>query len=123
MRKPQEFTTRSLHGLPVVSAPGEIDIANAHQLQDALSNASTNAVVVVADMAITAFCDSSGMHVLVSISEHLHDNKGELRIVCNPPIRRNMALTGHDRQLRIYSSLPEALARKQQHSRPEGLAA
>jgi len=112
MHEPQDFRIRSLRGLPIVSTPDEIDIANAPELRDALLTASVNASVVIVDMTETTFCDSNGLHPLVSICQLLQDNGGELRTVCTPPVLRAMAATGDDQLLRIFASLPEALAGK-----------
>ena len=49
----QSFRTRSIGGLPVVCTPDYIDISNAHQLSNALLDATEGATDVVVDMTIT----------------------------------------------------------------------
>jgi anti-sigma B factor antagonist len=105
------FAVRSLGGLPVVTAPAEIDIANAGELGAALLSAATGHPTIVADLGDTEFCDSSGLSALVMAMKRAHADGGELRVVARAPsVLRVFAVTGVDKVFRIFSSLPEAVA-------------
>ena len=54
-------------GVPVVTAPEEIDITNALGLRSALLEAAEHGHgTLVLDMTRTQFCDSSGLHTLLA---------------------------------------------------------
>jgi hypothetical protein len=58
------FPFTVVSGVPVVTAPEEIDITNAPALQLALLEAGAHGHGTLAvDMTATRFCDSSGLHV------------------------------------------------------------
>ena len=60
------FPVEVVSGVPVVTAPAEIDITNAAGLRAALLDAATHgSPTLVVDMAQTQFCDSAGLNVLV----------------------------------------------------------
>ena len=52
----------------VVTLPGEIDVTNAGTVQDELLAAlNQRAVLLIADMSRTNFCDSSGVSAVVRV--------------------------------------------------------
>lgn len=107
----QNIRIASLGGTAVVTACGEIGYANAAQLQEALVSAAGAQVLVVADMSGTDFCDSSGVAALITGLKHARAAGGDLRLVIGADaIRRIFKLTGADRILKCYDSLPAALA-------------
>lgn len=111
MTEQDGIRTRSLGGLPVVSAPDEIDMANADELGEALLSALDGSPAVVADMSQTTFCDSSGLNTLIQASKKAAARGGELRIAaCTPPVRRLLAVTGMDQRLHLFASVPDAIA-------------
>jgi anti-anti-sigma factor len=60
------FPVQVVGGVPVVTAPEEIDITNAAGLRAALLEAAAHGSgTLVVDMAQTQFCDSAGLNVLV----------------------------------------------------------
>ena len=55
-----------INGVPVITAPPEIDVTTAEQLRAVLTNAGSHGhAAVVVDMTRTRCCDSSGLSVLV----------------------------------------------------------
>jgi anti-sigma B factor antagonist len=105
------FEVRSLGGLPVVTAPAEIDIRNASELRAALLSAATGNPTIVADLSDTEFCDSSGLSVLVMAMKRAQADGGEFRLVVRAPsVLRIFAVTGVDKVFRTFGSLPEAVA-------------
>jgi anti-sigma B factor antagonist len=104
------FEVRSLGGLPVVTAPAEIDIRNASELRAALLSAATESPIIVADLSDTEFCDSSGLSVLVMAMKRAQADGGELRLVVRTPsVLRIFAVTGVNKVFRTFGSLPEAV--------------
>jgi anti-anti-sigma factor len=99
-------------GLPVVTPPLEIDIANAADLRaDILAASSGGQATVIIDMSETAFCDSTGLNVLVRAHKQLDAEGRQLRLVIRAPtLLRIFAVTGVDTMFRLSASLDEALA-------------
>jgi anti-sigma B factor antagonist len=101
-------------GVPVVTAPEEIDVTNAAGLRAALAGAAGHGNgnrTLVVDMSRTRFCDSSGVNVLVRAHQRARDEGGEVRLVIvAAAVLRVLALTGADRLISNFPSLGEALA-------------
>ena len=101
----------SAGSIPVVAAPGEIDITTAYGLRAALASAARRQATVVVDMTRTHACDATGLHVLVRAHRRALAQGGELRLVISSPdAQRLFAITGLDRVIRHFASLDEALA-------------
>jgi anti-sigma B factor antagonist len=105
------FPVEVIEGVPVVTAPEEVDISNAPLLQKALLQAAgPEHVLVVVDMSRTRFCDSAGLNALISADRRARADGGEVRLVITGgSVVRIVALTGVDRVIPIYASLEEAL--------------
>jgi anti-sigma B factor antagonist len=100
-------------GLPVVTPPAVIDIANADQLREALASAGAEHTTVVVDLTANIFCDSSGINALVRAHQRARAAGGEVRLVMGKLTpRRVFKVTGLDRVFRIFDSLPEAIEAK-----------
>ena len=60
------FPVEVVSGVPVVTAPEEIDVTNAARLRAVLLEATAPGhATLVVDMSQTQFCDSAGLNVLV----------------------------------------------------------
>lgn len=105
------FPVEVVEGVPVVTAPEEIDITNAAGLRAAVSEAAgSGSALVIVDMSGTTFCDSAGLNALVAMDRRARAEGGEMRLVIvAEAILRVVALTGVDRVIAIYASLEEAL--------------
>ena len=101
-----------ISGVPVVTAPEEIDITNAPELRSALMEAAAHRPgALVVDMARTQFCDSSGLHTLLAAHKRARAEGGELVVVISTPhVLRIFAITGIDLMIPTFTSLDEALA-------------
>lgn len=98
-------------GVPVVSAPEEIDITNARLLRASLLSAANGGGLLVVDMSRTHFCDSAGLNVLVRAHKRAEAEGGQLRLVISSrSLLRIFAVRGIDRLIRAFPSLAEALA-------------
>jgi anti-anti-sigma factor len=107
-----KFPVEVVHGVPVVAAPEEIDITNAEALRSALLTAAANGHdTLVVDMTGTQFCDSSGLHTLIAAHKRAEaEGREVLLVIPSITVLRVFALTGMDRVIPNFTSLPEALA-------------
>ena len=91
------FPLEVVSGVPVVTAPEEIDITNAPKLRSALLEAAAHGHgTLVVDMTRTQFCDSSGLHTLLAAHKRAQAENGELLLAITaapsePPIVRMLA--------------------------------
>ena len=106
------FPVEVVRGVPVVTASEEIDITNAGGLRTALlESAAQGPGTFVVDMTRTQFCDTAGIHALVSAHKRAQAAGGEVMlVVTGAAVLRILAITGLDRVFPIASSLEEALA-------------
>ena len=106
------FPVEVVSGVPVVTAPEEIDITNAAGLRAALLEAAAHGSrTLVVDMARTQFCDSAGLHVLVRAHKQARADGGELLLViCAAAVLRIFAVTGIDYLIPNFPDLDQALA-------------
>jgi anti-sigma B factor antagonist len=106
-----EHLTRSWARPVVVTMPAEIDITNADRIGGELSSAiALGAAIVVADMAGTRFCNSSGISMLVLAHRQAAANGAELRlVVSSAAVLRALKLVRMESLLPIYPSLDAAL--------------
>jgi anti-anti-sigma factor len=106
------FPVEVVGGVPVVTAPEEIDITNAAGLRAALLEAATHGSgTLVVDMAQTQFCDSAGLNVLVRAHKRVQADGGELLLVIGTAaVLRIFAVTGIDHLIPNFPTLEQALA-------------
>jgi len=106
------FPVQVVGGVPVVTAPEEIDITNAAGLRAALLEAAAHGSgTLVVDMAQTQFCDSAGLNVLVRAHKRARADGGELLLViCAAAVLRIFAVTGIDHLIPNFPDLEQALA-------------
>lgn len=101
-----------VNGVPVVTAPAEIDVITAGQLRTVLLRAAARSpATIVVDMARTRFCDSAGLTVLVRAHRRAVTEGGELRLVlpAGGAVSRIFAITCLDRVIPVFGSLEKAL--------------
>jgi anti-anti-sigma factor len=106
------FRVEVIEGVPVVAAPGEIDITNAEALRSALLKAAAiGDGRLVVDMTRTQFCDSSGLHTLIAAHKRAQSEGREvLLVIPSTTVLRVFALTGIDHVIPNFTTLAEALA-------------
>ena len=76
------FPVELVDGVPVVSAPEEIDITNAAGLRAALLQAAAPGTrTLVVDMSRTQFCDSAALNVLVRAHKRAQAEGREVLLV------------------------------------------
>ena len=106
------FPAATISGLPVVSGPAEIDIANAGQLRAALLAAAAQGhATIVVDLTETSFCDTSGLQVLVLAHRRAAAEGGELRLVVrSATLQRLFSLTGVDHVITSFATVDQAVS-------------
>jgi anti-anti-sigma factor len=114
-----------IHGhLAVVTAPAEIDLANATDLLSALRAAAAGASIVILDMAATTFCDSTGFLPIVKTADQLRARGGDLRVVCcSPRLYKIMTYNKDHDHVSYFASMIEALNTTAQSAHSLGHAA
>jgi anti-sigma B factor antagonist len=101
-----------VNGVPVIRPADEVDATNAASLRAAIQSATpAGGETVVVDMSETAFCDSTGLNVLVRAHKRLEEGGGQLRLVAREAtLLRIFQVTGMDSMFAMFGSLAEALA-------------
>jgi anti-sigma B factor antagonist len=96
----------------VVTLPAEIDATNADQVrEDLLSLINQGAMLLIADLSKTTFCDSAGVSALVRAFRRAAASDSRMRLVVSTlAVQRVLAITGVDRLLDIYPSVAASLA-------------
>ena len=94
----------------VLEVRGEVDLATAPHLRDALCDlVSEGAQRIVVDFTPTDFLDSTGLGALVTGLKRLRAHKGEMRLVCpTPRVRKVFEVTHLERVVPVFASLEEA---------------
>jgi anti-sigma B factor antagonist len=96
----------------VVALPVEIDATNADAVrEDLLAVLNRGAVLLVADLSKTTFCDSAGVSALVRTFRRAAASASGMRLVVSTPtVQRVLSITGVDRLLDIFPSVAASLA-------------
>lgn len=109
-----EISTRREEGWDVVKVAGEVDLATAPRLREALSGLIGEAGSrVVADLRRVSFIDSSGVETLLEAHKELGRAGGRLAVVCarGGPVAKVLGITGLDKVLSLHGSVEEAIGR------------
>ncbi len=96
----------------VVVLPAEIDVTNSeHVLDQLVTSLAPGVDIVIADMTGTSFCDSSGVHAIISAHEAAVSRGIKMRLAVSPDgsVRRVLQLIGVGHVLPVYPSLAEAM--------------
>jgi len=95
-------------GSTVVRVRGELDLATAPQLDEALGGIDPGGHVVV-DLSEVGFLDSSGLAVLLQARQRLGADGAELRLVVSrPSILRVLEVTGLMAVFPVFDTLGDA---------------
>lgn len=107
-----EVNQRTVDGTVVVAVSGEVDLATAEALRDALVAAEGEAASgMVLDLQQVGFLDSTGIGELVGVHRRLRKSGRPLALVVpEGPIRKILAITGMDSVLDLYEDESSALS-------------
>jgi anti-sigma B factor antagonist len=107
------YLVEMIGGVPVVTAPAEIDVTTADQLRTALLEAAAHGqATLVVDMTHTHFCDSCGLGVLIRAHRRALEEGGEVRLVipAGGAVDRIFTLTSLHHFIPRFGSLSDALS-------------
>jgi len=109
---PEHYPVLWIDRTAVMTLPAEIDIANADQVRENLLLVlNQGAVLLIADLSKTTFCDSAGISALVRSFRRAEASGSRMHLaVSTSPVQRVLALTGVDRVLDIFPNVTAALA-------------
>ena len=96
----------------IARAAGEIDMSNATDLRNAITEATPNdALGVVLDLSEVHYVDSAGIHLLYRLGESLRDRGQTLRVVVPPDSAASDALrlAGIKRNVDVVEELDEGV--------------
>jgi anti-sigma B factor antagonist len=98
----------------LLAVSGELDIATAPELEQALDQICPDQVkLVVVDLRDLEFMDSTGLSTLVRAHQRLAERDCELTLVRGPPqVQRLLDLTGVAERLRLGSDPAELLSER-----------
>ena len=96
----------------IVRLPDEIDVATFGPAEAELLTAVSVPGLVIADMTGTTCCDSTGMRMLLTVSERARSSGSTLRVAVRPgsSVARVMRILGVRRILSVYDSAADAQA-------------
>jgi anti-sigma B factor antagonist len=107
----QEFhiEEREDRGFPVITVAGEIDVATAPQLREALHGViAQGQATVVLDLLAVTFLDSTALGVLVGGLKRCRELGGELHVVVTDArIKKIFEITGLHKVFQIVDALSE----------------
>lgn len=105
-------STSQQNGVFVLSFGGDIDVASAVMVRDALDRViAAGHHVIVLDLGEVRFLDSTGLGVMVGRLKAVRDLGGDMHLVCSSPrIVRVMSITGLDGVFTIHDSVADAVA-------------
>jgi anti-anti-sigma factor len=92
-------------GVVRVKLNGELDLATAPEVADALAEASRGAALVILDLSEITFMDSRGLQVICTAKDRLSEVDGRLVIIPGGrQVQRLFELTNIDRRLEFVSA-------------------
>jgi anti-sigma B factor antagonist len=97
----------------VVKLGGELDLYNAPQVREALTDACVDSSQrVVVDLSEVDFIDSTALGVLIEARTHLANRQAFLLAAPGLETRRALEISGLDRHFGVHTSVSEALLAK-----------
>ena len=104
-----DYSVRWVNARSVITMPAEIDATNADEVRAALLSAARPDVpVLVIDMTGTTFCDSSGVHAVITAYRQAAETGTELRLAVTS-VQRIFTVIGANQLMPIYPALEAAL--------------
>jgi anti-sigma B factor antagonist len=95
-------------GAAVLHVSGELDLATAPRLEEAVASAGHAAPIVI-DLSGCTFLDSAGMRSLVNASRSTRPEGRVHLVTTDPSILRVLEITGIDTVLAVHGSVEAAL--------------
>lgn len=97
-------------GRTVLAAAGEIDLAAADQLSEALDQALVPGGVLAVDLSAVTFIDSMGLRTLIKAAQKADEVDARFRVAAVPAaVARVLELAGVSSLFSVYDTVAEAL--------------
>jgi anti-sigma B factor antagonist len=113
LRKDPVLAVESAGEARVVKLGGELDLYNASQVRDALTQACSDSPQrVVIDLSEVDFIDSTALGVLIEARTKLDNRRAFLLAAPGLETRRALEISGLDRHFGVHDSVSEALLAK-----------
>ncbi len=102
---------RNDSGAIVIVVAGELDLASSPELQQQLDSAlESDERVVILDLRMLEFMDSTGLSVVVKAHQAAVQSGRELHLVKGPPqVQRLLSLTGVEERISLLDAPGDAL--------------
>lgn len=104
---PLQVVTEDHHGIPVVSASGELDLSTCDQVEAALAQAeAASPATLVLDLGGVSFMDSTGVRTLLQADSRARRDGRRLLLIAPPePAARVLRVTLLDRRFEFIADL------------------
>lgn len=100
-RREPHLAVRSSGGLTTVELYGELDLVLVQRVRPELDDLTREAAALTVDLRHLAFCDASGLGLLVRCAQRVRERGAAWRLVCDQPmILRLIRLSALDDVLR-----------------------
>jgi anti-sigma B factor antagonist len=86
---------------PVVTATGDIDLANVNEFSDVMAKAAVSTDVITVDLSGVSYCDSAAVRALFSVAA---GTKLNLVIRSSGPIKTLLSVSGLDRVANVTAA-------------------
>jgi anti-sigma B factor antagonist len=102
---------QSVAGYPVLEVRGEVDVYSAPAFKEAITSLlGPDSPVVMVDLCVLDFLDSTGLGVLVAARTAAADAGGQLPVICDRErILKLFRITGLDGVFDIYPTVDDAV--------------
>ncbi len=96
-----ELTGATGTAAPVVTAVGDIDLANVNEFLDTLTKAAIGAPALTVDLSRVSYCDSSAVRALFSVAA---TTKLSLVVGSTGPTKKLLSVSGLDRVASVITA-------------------
>jgi anti-anti-sigma factor len=107
-----DIDVERLNHVPVARPRGDIDAANAHQLQEQLADrVKGGGGDLVLDLSSTRYVDSAGIDMLLRLNERLRQRRARLLVVIphSSPLSRLAEIVGLPSAMPVHETVEDAL--------------
>ena len=94
-------------GVVVASLAGELDLTNAHEVEERLAGAAPSETVLVIDLNRVVFIDSAALHVLFKLAERRPKDRLVLLLEPNAAVSRTLDIVRMKDAVGIVTALDD----------------
>ena len=109
LRKEPVLAVETVEGVCVVKLAGELDLYNAQQVRDALTEACSDSPQrVIVDLSEVEFIDSTALGILIEARTRMDNHRAFLLAAPGLETRRALEISGLDRHFSVHDSVSDA---------------